>query len=439
MPGVLPVLNRRAVEFAIRTGLALHCRIQPRSLWARKQYFYPDLPKGYQISMFEAPLCEQGWLEIGSDPAGKRGTRRVSIIRIHLEEDAGKLVHAGEFEDAAESFVDLNRAGVPLMEIVSGPDLRAPAEAADYMRALRNILVYLDVCDGNMQEGSLRCDANVSLRPRGEEKLGTRAELKNMNSFRHVEKALAFEIERQRRVLEAGGTVVQETRLWSAEEGKTLGMRGKEESHDYRYFPDPDLLPLEVDEAWVARVRAELPELPEQKKARFISAYGLPEYDAGVLTADKFLADYFEAVVSAGVESKPASNWIMAELLRELNNDERELRECPVKPGQLADLLKLIGRGTISGKIAKTVFAEMYKTGRDPAAIVQAQGLVQVTDTGAIEKAIDEVIAKNPAQLDQYRAGKTKVFGFFVGQVMKATSGKANPELVNELLKKKLG
>jgi aspartyl-tRNA(Asn)/glutamyl-tRNA(Gln) amidotransferase subunit B len=439
MPGVLPVLNRRAVEFAIRTGLALHCRIQPRSLWARKQYFYPDLPKGYQISMFEAPLCEQGWLEIGSDPAGKRGTRRVSIIRIHLEEDAGKLVHAGEFEDAAESFVDLNRAGVPLMEIVSGPDLRAPAEAADYMRALRNILVYLDVCDGNMQEGSLRCDANVSLRPRGEEKLGTRAELKNMNSFRHVEKALAFEIERQRRVLEAGGTVVQETRLWSAEEGKTLGMRGKEESHDYRYFPDPDLLPLEVDEAWVARVRAELPELPEQKKARFISAYGLPEYDAGVLTADKFLADYFEAVVSAGVESKPASNWIMAELLRELNNAERELRECPVQPGQLADLLKLIGRGTISGKIAKTVFAEMYKTGRDPAAIVQAQGLVQVTDTGAIEKAIDEVIAKNPAQLDQYRAGKTKVFGFFVGQVMKATSGKANPELVNELLKKKLG
>ena len=435
MPGVLPVLNRRAVEFAIRTGLALHCRIQPKSLWARKQYFYPDLPKGYQISMFEAPLCEQGWLEI---PANG-GIRRVSIIRIHLEEDAGKLVHAGEFEDAAESFVDLNRAGVPLMEIVSGPDLRAPAEAADYMRALRNILVYLDVCDGNMQEGSLRCDANVSLRPQGEEKLGTRAELKNMNSFRHVEKALAFEIERQRRVLQAGGTVVQETRLWSAEEGKTLGMRGKEESHDYRYFPDPDLLPLEVDEAWVARVRAELPELPEQKKARFISAYGLPEYDAGVLTADKFLADYFEAAVSAGVEPKPASNWIMAELLRELNNDEREIRECPVQPGQLADLLKLIGRGTISGKIAKTVFTEMYKTGRDPAAIVQEQGLVQVTDTGAIEKAIDEVIAKNPAQLAQYRAGKTKVFGFFVGQVMKATQGKANPELVNELLKKKLG
>jgi len=439
MPGVLPVLNRQVVEFTIRTGLALHCQIKRRSLWARKNYFYPDLPKGYQISMFEAPLCEQGWLDIPGDPAGKRGTRRVSIIRIHMEEDAGKLVHAGEFEDAAESYVDFNRTGVPLMEIVSGPDLRAPGEAAEYMRAIRNILVYLDVCDGNLQEGSLRCDANVSLRPRGEQKLGTRAELKNLNSFRHVEKALAYEIERQKRVLESGGAIVQETRLWNAEEGKTLGMRGKEESNDYRYFPDPDLLPLEVDEEWIARVRKSLPELPEQKKTRFIRDYGLPESDAGVLTADKFLAGYFEDVVKAGAEPKPASNWIMAELLRELKEDERDLRECPVQAGQLADLIQLIGRGTISGKIAKTVFAEMYKTGKDPAAIVAEQGLVQVTDAAAIEQAIAAVIAQNPKQLEQYRSGKTKVFGFFVGQVMKATAGKANPELVNELLKKKLG
>jgi len=434
MPGVLPALNRQAVEFAIRTGLALHCQIKPKSLWARKNYFYPDLPKGYQISMFEAPLCENGWLEI----AGNGGTRRVSIIRIHLEEDAGKLVHAGEFEDAAESFVDLNRAGVPLMEIVSGPDLRAPEEAAEYMRALRNILVYLDVCDGNMEQGSLRCDANVSLRPRGDRKFGTRTELKNMNSFRHVEKALAYEIERQKRVLDSGGAVVQETRLWNAEEGKTFGMRGKEESHDYRYFPDPDLLPLQVDEEWIERVRQNLPELPEQKKARLAAAHGLPESDAGVLTADKRLADYFEAVVRAGVEPKPAANWIMAELLRELKNDERDVRQCPVQPAQLAALIKLIAAEIISGKIAKTVFAEMYRSGKDPEAIVKEQGLVQVTDTASIEKAIAEVIAANPKQLEQYRSGKTKVFGFFVGQVMKAFSGKANPELVNQLLRKKL-
>ncbi|OGP60148.1 MAG: aspartyl/glutamyl-tRNA amidotransferase subunit B [Deltaproteobacteria bacterium RBG_13_61_14] len=435
MPGVLPVLNRQVAEFAIRAGLALHCRIREKSLFARKNYFYPDLPKGYQISMFEAPLCEHGWLEIPAD--GK--SKRVSIIRIHLEEDAGKLVHAGDFDSAVESFVDLNRAGVPLMEIVSGPDLRSPEEAAEYMRTLRNILVYLEVCDGNMEEGSLRCDANVSIRPRGEEKFGTRAELKNMNSFRHVEKALAFEIERQKRVLESGGKVVQETRLWNAEAGKTLGMRGKEESHDYRYFPDPDLVPLVVDREWVERVRKNLPELPEQKRARFVSEYGLPEYDAGVLTAEKALADYFEATVKAGVEPKPASNWIMAELLRELKDDEKDVRDCPVRPEQLAALFRLMKDGTISGKIAKVVFSDMYKTGRDPAAIVEEKGLKQVTDTAAIEQAIDEVIAKNPTQLEQYRSGKTKVFGFFVGQVMKATQGKANPELVNELLKKKLG
>jgi aspartyl-tRNA(Asn)/glutamyl-tRNA(Gln) amidotransferase subunit B len=435
MPGVLPVLNRQVAEFAIRAGLALHCQIRERSLFARKNYFYPDLPKGYQISMFEAPLCEHGWLEIPAD--GK--SKRVSIIRIHMEEDAGKLVHAGEFEDAAESFVDLNRAGVPLMEIVGGPDLRSPEEAAEYMRTLRNILVYLEVCDGNMEEGSLRCDANVSIRPRGERKFGTRAELKNMNSFRHVEKALAFEIERQQRVLESGGKVVQETRLWNAEAGKTFGMRGKEESHDYRYFPDPDLVPVVVDRDWIERVRKNLPELPERKRARFVKDYGLPEYDAGVLTAEKALADYFEATVKAGVEPKPASNWIMAELLRELKDDERDLRDCPVRPEQLAALFRLMKDGTISGKIAKVVFSDMYKTGRDPAAIVEEKGLKQVTDTAAIEQAIDQVIAKNPGQLEQYRSGKTKVFGFFVGQVMKATSGKANPELVNELLKKKLG
>lgn len=434
MPGVLPVLNRRVVEFTIRAALAMHCEIGERSIFARKNYFYPDLPKGYQISQFEAPLAEHGWLEINTGNAPKR----IGITRIHMEEDAGKLVHSDALNAAEESFADFNRSGVPLMEIVSEPDIRSPEEAVEYLRSLRNILVYLEVCDGNMQEGSLRCDANVSIRPVGQKEFGTRTELKNMNSFRHVQRALAYEIERQARVIEDGGKVVQETRLWNEESGKTIGMRGKEESHDYRYFPEPDLLPLVIDREWVESVTAGLPELPDQKKNRFIGYYNLPEYDAGVLCSDKNLADYFEAVVKAGAEPKRASNWIMTELMRELKQDERDITECPVKPEALAELFKLVDDGTISGKIAKAVFAEMYKSGGKPADIVEKKGLKQVTDEGAIIAVIDRVISENPGQAEQFRSGKEKVMGFFVGQVMKATQGKANPQKVNELLRKKL-
>ncbi len=434
MPGVLPVLNRRVVEYTLRAALAMHCEVRERSIFARKNYFYPDLPKGYQISMFEAPIAEHGWVEIKTD--GK--PKKIGIIRIHMEEDAGKLVHAGEFASAEASFVDFNRTGVPLMEIVSEPDLRTPEEAVEYLRTLRNILVYLEVCDGNMQEGSLRCDANVSIRPVGRDRFGTRTELKNMNSFRHVQRALEYEIKRQKRLVDEGEQVVQETRLWDEESGKTIGMRGKEESHDYRYFPEPDLLPLVVDNEWIERVKNSLPELAEQKRRRFLDEYKLPDYDAEVLTADKRLADYFESVVKEGVEPKRASNWIMTELIRELNRDERDISDCPVAPRALADMFKLVDDGTISGKIAKTVFAEMYKTSKSAAEIVKEKGLKQVTDEGEIIGIIEKVIADNPQQVEQFRSGKDKVVGFFVGQVMKATQGKANPQMVNELLKKKL-
>jgi aspartyl-tRNA(Asn)/glutamyl-tRNA(Gln) amidotransferase subunit B len=434
MPGVLPVLNRQVVEYTLRAALAMHCEVRERNYFARKNYFYPDLPKGYQISQYEAPIAEHGWLEIATDA----GPKRIGITRIHMEEDAGKLVHSDEFAAAEVSFVDFNRTGVPLIEIVSEPDLRSPEDAVEYVRTLRNILVYLEVCDGNMQEGSLRCDANISLRPLGTDKFGTRTELKNMNSFRHVQRALAFEIERQKRVLESGGDVIQETRLWNEESGKTIGMRGKEESHDYRYFPEPDLLPLVIDREWIERVKNSLPEMPEEKRARFMGEYNLPEYDAGVLCADKNLADYFEAVVREGVEAKRASNWIMTELLRELNRDEREIAECPVRPEALAGLFKLVDKGTISGKMAKSVFMEMYSSGRLAEEIVEDKGLEQVTDEAAINSVIEKVIAENPRQVEQFKAGKDKVIGFFVGQVMKATQGKANPQKVNELLKKKL-
>jgi aspartyl-tRNA(Asn)/glutamyl-tRNA(Gln) amidotransferase subunit B len=432
MPGSLPVLNKKAVEFAVRMALATNCEVTPFSLFARKNYFYPDLPKGYQISQYELPLAVNGSVEIPSADGEKK---RVGITRIHMEEDAGKLFHD---EAKPFSYVDFNRTGVPLLEIVSEPDLRTPQEAADYLRMLRGILQYLEICDGNMEEGSLRCDANVSIRPIGTKTFGTRTEVKNMNSFRHVERALAYEIERQRKVLDEGGTVVQETRLWDPQKGITESMRGKEEAHDYRYFPDPDLVPLTVSAAWVKEIKQTLPELPLQRKDRFIREYQIPEYDARVITSSKTLADYYEECVRIFPEPKQVSNWIMGELLRLLKEDDREVEDCPVTPGKLAEMLELIKDGTISGKIAKTVFEDMYKTGKGAAEIVKEQGLVQITDEDALTKTVEEVLQNHPNEVGAYKGGKEKLFGFFVGQVMKATQGKANPQLVNEILKKKL-
>jgi aspartyl-tRNA(Asn)/glutamyl-tRNA(Gln) amidotransferase subunit B len=433
-PGSLPVLNRQVVEYTMRAALATHCSIAPYSLFARKNYFYPDLPKGFQISQYELPLSSEGFVEIQVDGEKKR----IGIIRIHMEEDAGKLIHDLSSERGAHSYVDFNRTGVPLIEIVSAPDIRTPEEAAAYLRKLRAILMFLDICDGNMEEGSFRCDANVSLRPKGQSTLGTKTELKNMNSFRNVQRALDYEIRRQTALLDQGDRIVQETRLWDAARGVTSSMRGKEEAHDYRYFPDPDLVPIVVDPQWVAAVRAGLPELPEAKKERFVREYGIPEYDAEVLTSSKPLANYYEVCLRGYDKPKIVSNWIMSELLRELKRDEREIEECPVPAANLAQMLKLIDGGLISGKIAKSVFEEMYRTGKEAGEIVKEKGWVQVTDTSAIEKAVDEILAKNPKEVDEYKKGKEKVFGFLVGQVMKATQGKANPQLVNDLLKKKL-
>ncbi len=432
MPGVLPVLNREVVNFTLRTALALHCGINPFSCFARKNYFYPDLPKGYQISQYELPISEHGHLMV--DVNGDE--KKIRILRIHMEEDAGKNIH-GEQGDPC-SYVDLNRTGVPLMEIVSEPDIRSPEEAASYMRKLRTILRYIDVCDGNMEEGSLRCDANISLRPKGEKELGTRAELKNMNSFKHVQKALEYEIKRQTQILEQGGTIVQETRLWDADKGISLSMRGKEEAHDYRYFPDPDLVPLHVDEEWTEEVRKTLPELPGQKQDRFIREYGLPGYDTEVLTSSREIADYFETCNRSAQSPKAVSNWIMGDILRELKNDERGIQDCPIEPPMLAEMIGMIEKGEISGKIAKTVFQEMYRTGKPPKQIVQEKNLIQVTNEGEIIKIVDQVLADNPGQVEEYRGGKEKVLGFFVGQVMKASKGKANPGLVNKILKQRL-
>ncbi len=432
MPGSLPVLNRKVVEFAIKMALATNCKIAPYSLFARKNYFYPDLPKGYQISQYELPLATNGYIEIPTEDGGKK---RVGITRIHMEEDAGKLFHD---EDGPFSYVDFNRTGVPLLEIVSEPDIRTPKEAADYLRVLRAILQYLEICDGNMEEGSLRCDANVSIRPAGVQTLGTRTEVKNMNSFRNVERALAYEIERQKKVLEEGKEVVQETRLWDPHKGVTYAMRGKEEAHDYRYFPDPDLVPLTISPEWVEEVRRGLPELPLERKDRFVSQYKIPEYDAGVITSSKALADYYEECVKIFPEPKQVSNWIMSELLRLLKEDDREVEDCPLAPQQLAEMLGLIKDGTISGKIAKTVFEQMYKTGKGARQIVQEQGLVQITDESALNKVVEDVLQAHPQEVEAYKKGKEKLLGFFVGQVMKATQGKANPKLVNEILKEKL-
>ena len=433
-PGSLPVVNRKAVEFAIKLGLATSCRIAPNSLFARKNYFYPDLPKGYQISMYEFPLAVDGFVEIVNQGQKKR----IEIIRIHMEEDAGKLKHGETPETAPFSFVDFNRTGVPLVEIVSGPDIRSPQEAGDYLRKLRAILQYLEISTGNMEEGSFRCDANTSVRPKGQKEFGTRTELKNMNSFRHVERALEYEIKRQIAALEEGEEVVQETRLWDTNQGITISMRGKEEAHDYRYFPDPDLVPLRIDEAWIEEIRRSLPELPDEKKERFVRDYGIPEYDAEILTSTKAMASYYEECVRLFPEPKTVSNWMMGDLLRELKRDEKEIDQFLLTPSHLAEMLSMIKEGTISGKIAKDVFEEMYRSGKRPEKIVKDKGWVQILDETEIAKAIEGVMNANPKLVEDYRKGKEKIFGFFVGEVMKETKGKGNPKLVNELLKKKL-
>jgi aspartyl-tRNA(Asn)/glutamyl-tRNA(Gln) amidotransferase subunit B len=436
MPGVLPVLNRRVVELAIKTGLALGCEIARRSRWARKNYFYPDLPKGYQISQYELPLCTGGRIDITDDPGHQS---RIRLTRIHMEEDTGKNIHDAHSDS---SLVDFNRSGVPLLEIVSEPDIRSPAAAGNYLRKLRTVLRYLEVCDGNMEEGSFRCDANVSIRPKGSTDLGTKVEIKNMNSFRAVEKAIEFEISRQARTLQEGGSLVQETRLWDPDREVTRSMRSKEYAHDYRYFPEPDLLPLVVSDEWIAQIRSSLPELPDRKRERFVRAYELPEYDAEVLTARKDLADYFETAVAAHPNPKAISNWVMGDLLRVVRERKLDealvIRDWPIPPDRLATMVRLIDSGEISGKIAKTVFDLMLKTGEDPARIVADQGLTQVSDDAPILAAIDQVLAANPDKVAEYRSGKDKLFGFFVGQIMKATQGKANPQKVNELLRAKL-
>ncbi len=432
MPGVLPVLNRKVVDFTIMMGLATNCRIAAESIFARKNYFYPDLPKGYQISQYEAPLCEHGWVDIGVN--GK--SRRIGITRIHMEEDAGKLVHEGTFDSSKASFVDLNRACVPLMEIVSEPDIRSPEEARAYMQTLRDIVVYLGICDGNLEEGSLRCDANISVMQEGSDTFGTRTEIKNMNSFRFLQQALEYEIDRQIDLIEDGGRVVQETRLFDSDKGVTMSMRGKEEAHDYRYFPEPDLVPLHVDEGWIDRIRQELPELRSEKMERYVSEMGIPEYDAEVITADVETALFFEGVVTAGADPKKASNWVMGEFARLVK--EKGFGSAKMSPADLATIIGLVDAGTVSGSAAKQVFEQVFESGKDPATVVKEKGLAQVSDEGAIEEEVRKILDANPDQVQQYRDGNEKVLGFLVGQVMKASGGKANPRVVNQILRKLL-
>jgi aspartyl-tRNA(Asn)/glutamyl-tRNA(Gln) amidotransferase subunit B len=432
LPGVLPVLNQEAVRMAVKLGLAIGAEVAPYSVFARKNYFYPDLPKGYQISQYDLPVVARGQLTIEVDGEEKV----IGITRAHLEEDAGKSLHE-DFHGATG--IDLNRAGTPLLEIVSEPDLRSAREAVAYMKKLHALVRYLEICDGNMQEGSFRCDANVSVRPLGQAAFGTRAEIKNLNSFRFVERAINHEIERQIELLESGGQVVQETRLYDANKDETRSMRSKEEANDYRYFPDPDLLPLVIDPAFIETVRSQLPELPDQKRDRFKTRYGLSAYDAGVLTATRELADYYEAVVrAAAADPKLCANWVMGELSAALNKAGLEIDQSPVEAERLAGLIQRIADETISGKIAKQVFEALWESGESADAVIDRQGLRQITDTSAIEAIIDAIIAANPGQVEQYRAGKDKLFGFFVGQAMKATEGKANPAQLNELLRKKL-
>jgi aspartyl-tRNA(Asn)/glutamyl-tRNA(Gln) amidotransferase subunit B len=431
MPGVLPVLNKKVVEYAAKMGQAIDCTINRKSVFARKNYFYPDLPKGYQTSQFELPICEHGHVDIVTS----KGPKRVGVTRIHMEEDAGKNIHSAS--DNA-SYVDLNRSCVPLIEIVSEPDMRSAEEAVAYLKALRSILVYLDICDGNMEEGSFRCDANVSVRPFGQEAFGTRAELKNLNSFKHVQKAIEYEVERQIDLVEDGETVVQETRLFDANKGVTQSMRGKEEAHDYRYFPCPDLVPLVLSEEWLTQWRSELPELPKEREARFKAQYGLSDDASEVLTAERDLAEYYEAAVKVFAEPKKIANWIMTDIMRELNASGGRAASLKLAPESLATLVRLVEEGQISAKSGKDILPELLETGGDPEALVKAKGLVQISDTSALAADIDAVLAENPKELADYRAGKTKLMGFFVGQIMRRTKGQANPAVVNQLLSEKL-
>lgn len=434
LPGALPVLNRRAVEYAVRAALALNCTVHEVSIFARKNYFYPDLPKGYQISQYEQPLAADGVVEYARGGV----IRRVGIIRVHLEEDAGKSLHEGFPDSARRTYVDFNRSGVPLIEIVTRPDLRSGEEAAEFFERLRAILMAIGVNDGNMEEGSLRCDANVSVRPRGAPGFGVKTEVKNLNSFRFLERALDYEVRRQIEILERGGIVEQETRLWDQQAERTVAMRTKEEAHDYRYFPEPDLPPLQLDPEWIAQIRSSLPELPEARKQRFMTEYGLPEYDATLLTGSPALADYFEKTAAACGNPKAASNWIMGELLRKLKELDVEIAAVPVTPDKLASLIRLVTSGRLSSTMAKEVFEKMFATGRTAEEIVEEEGLRQIDDETALEPLVAEVLARHGDVVAQYRAGKTAVLGFLVGQVMKATGGKANPRIVNALLRRVL-
>ena len=437
LPGALPVLNKAAVAMAVKAGIGLNCTINPESQWSRKNYFYPDLPKGYQISQYDRPIAEHGFIQIQVNGEPKR----IGVQRIHMEEDAGKSLHEGFPDSSRNTYLDFNRSGVPLVEIVTKPDLRSSEEAYDYLTRLKEILEYLDVCDGNMEEGSLRCDANVSIRLKGAEKFGTRTELKNINSFRFVRKAIDYELNRQADVLESGGRVIQETRLWNSDEERTVSMRSKEEAHDYRYFPDPDLPLLILEEDWLDTVRKSMIELPESRRARFVESYAMSEYDAGVLTMTRALAEFFDETARLSGQAKAAANWIMGDLLRffkDGNVDLKDLSQSPVTPKMLADMILLVEKGTISGKIAKTVMEEMYATGKAPGVIVEEKGLVQISNSGELEKIVDTVMTQHADAAAQFRAGKQGSLGFLVGQVMKATQGRANPQAVNELLRKRL-
>ena len=435
LPGALPVLNREVVTMAMKAAMALNCAINPRSRFARKNYFYPDLPKGYQISQYDEPLSQDGWIEIEVHGARKR----VGITRVHLEDDAGKSLHEGFPDSECNSYIDLNRSGVPLVEIVSEPDLRAPEEAYDYLTRLKSLLLYLEVSNCNMEEGSLRCDANVSVRPFGASEFGTKTEVKNLNSFRFLQKALEYEIERQIEILEGGGTIHQETRLWDSREQRTYGMRSKEFAHDYRYFPEPDLLPVVITEEWKEEVRRSLPELPEARRQRFLRDYSLTDYDAAQLTSSRVLADYFEQVAKACGEPKLAANWVLSELLYLLKEANKEITESPISAQALAELLTAIAAGTISGKMGKEILVEMFASGKTARQIIAEQGLEQIQDADKLAAVARQIIAANPKQAEQYRKGKTATLGWFVGQMMKATHGQANPQRVQEVLKKELG
>jgi aspartyl-tRNA(Asn)/glutamyl-tRNA(Gln) amidotransferase subunit B len=444
LPGALPVLNRRAIEMATRAALAFNLKVNHESIFSRKNYFYPDLPKGYQISQYDRPFSEHGWVEIPTADRNEYGhpiewkMKRFHITRLHIEEDAGKSLHEGMPESSVKSYVDLNRSGVPLVEIVSEPDFRSPWEAYDYMQYLRRTLLYIGVCDGNMEEGSLRCDANVSVRPRGADKFGTKVELKNINSFRFLQKAIEHEINRQIAAIEAGETILQETRLWNESESKTYSMRSKEEAHDYRYFPEPDLPPLVVKESEIEQIRSEMPELPEARRRRFLQEYGLSPEDAAQLIDSRPMADYYEAAAKASGQAKAAANWVLNDLAREIKSAAIDINDSPVSPQSLAEMIKMIDAGTISGKMAKDVLSEMCRTGKSADEVVSALGGAQVSDESEIRKLVDTAIASNPKQLENYRSGKTALIGFFVGQVMKSSGGRANPQLVNKLLKEAL-